>query len=131
MRLYLDVLKKSESASPQPKRGEMKGGKYAARAEIGQNKDGSPRYKYFATREEYKEFLARQSGDDESKTEEHRGEKTNKDTSPFPRITIAAKDDDSKGDKPEKDEPKKKTQPLLVARKSLNIQYFYDLTDEL
>lgn len=37
--------------------GETRGGKYAARVQIGIEKDGSPRYRYFQTMEQYKAYL--------------------------------------------------------------------------
>lgn len=53
--LHPDLIK-SEVAS-----GESKGGKYAARLQIGVEKDGSPMYKYFKTREEYEKYLKNRS----------------------------------------------------------------------
>ena len=136
MRVYLDILKKAAespgSSSSSPKMGAMRGGKYVAREQIGQNPDGSPRYKYFKTREDYQKFLnARARGDQHKKGPREPKDAKDKDV-PFPRITVSrgSKGDDD-GDK-EKDTSDKK-QPLLVARKSLNfdIQYFYDVKDEL
>ena len=37
---------------------ELRGGKYAARIQEGYEKDGSPKYRYFKTQQEYKDFLA-------------------------------------------------------------------------
>ena len=39
------------------KQGEQREGKYAARTQIGYEKDGSPQYRYFKTMEEYKTYL--------------------------------------------------------------------------
>ena len=36
--------------------GEQRGGKYVARVQTGYDKDGSPKYKYFETQEEYKKW---------------------------------------------------------------------------
>lgn len=36
--------------------GEQRGGKYVARVQVGYDKDGSPKYKYFKTQEEYKNW---------------------------------------------------------------------------
>lgn len=53
MYLFLDAdLIKGEVG-----RGESAGGKYAARLQIGVEKDGSPMYKYFKTRDEYETYL--------------------------------------------------------------------------
>lgn len=136
MRVYLDILKKAAespgSSSSAPKMGAMRGGKYVAREQIGQNPDGSPRYKYFKTREDYQKFLnARARGDQHKKgPREPKDAKDKEKDSPFPRITISRNSKGEDGDK-EKDSSDKK-QPLLVARKSLNfeIQYFYDAKDE-
>lgn len=64
MRLYLrDELMKSESKDAGGKgpaishTGEQRGGSYAARTHIGYEKDGSPKYRYFKTAQEYQTFL--------------------------------------------------------------------------
>lgn len=127
MRVYVDLLRKADPSSTmtESKVGEMRGGKYAARAQVGQNKDGSPRYKYFATQEEYKKYLADQSDSKNSKDDQEKDDDTE---STFPRITVRAKTPDSSS---KKEKPKKAAQPLLVARKSLGleIEYFYDVKD--
>jgi len=43
------------------KQGEQREGKYAARVQIGYEKDGSPQYRYFKTMEEYKTYLGNKS----------------------------------------------------------------------
>lgn len=69
MRLYLRAdLLKSEGAPSQKagagkpvdtggKKGEQRGGTYVARVQNGYEKDGSPKYRYFRTEEEYESFL--------------------------------------------------------------------------
>jgi hypothetical protein len=42
-------------------RGEHRGGDYAARTQIGIEKDGSPKYRYFKTRAEFEEYQSRKS----------------------------------------------------------------------
>lgn len=59
MELYLakslcpNTLSKGEDQT-----GESRGGAYAARAQVGVEKDGSPMYRYFKTIDEYKTYLA-------------------------------------------------------------------------
>lgn len=61
MLLFLrqDLLKSkaSDVSSPQEKRGEQRGGTYVARAQVGYESDGSPKYRYFKTSDEYQAFL--------------------------------------------------------------------------
>lgn len=38
-------------------RGEQRGGDYVARIQVGYEKDGSPKYRYFRTEEAYEEYL--------------------------------------------------------------------------
>jgi len=61
MRLYLreDLAKSENSDKPAApsKSGEQRGGAYVARAQVGTEADGSPRYRYFKTQEEYDSFL--------------------------------------------------------------------------
>lgn len=62
MRLYLrEDLAKSASKTGKPaapsKSGEQRGGSYVARAQVGTEADGSPRYRYFKTQEEYDHYL--------------------------------------------------------------------------
>lgn len=47
----------AESGSTAEKQGEQREGKYAARVQIGYEKDGSPQYRYFKNMEEYKTYL--------------------------------------------------------------------------
>lgn len=37
---------------------ELRGGKYAARVQEGYERDGSPKYRYFKTQEEYEDYLS-------------------------------------------------------------------------
>ncbi len=66
MILYLrEDLLKSEGAkagSDKPadvhsSKGEQRGGQYVARAQVGYDHDGSPKYRYFKTEEEYETYL--------------------------------------------------------------------------
>lgn len=38
-------------------RGEQRGGKYVARVQVGYEKDGSPKYRYFKTEEDYENYV--------------------------------------------------------------------------
>lgn len=49
--------KDSDKAAAKNQQGEARGGEYAARLQIGYEKDGSPRYKYFKTLEERDKYL--------------------------------------------------------------------------
>jgi hypothetical protein len=57
--LYLrSDLYKGDPAKPKVShKGEQKGGKYVARAQVGTNNDGSPKYRYFSTEKEYETYL--------------------------------------------------------------------------
>lgn len=48
-------------------RGEQRGGKYIARVQIGYEKDGSPKYRYFHDEEEYEAFLSQRGKSKEGK----------------------------------------------------------------
>lgn len=41
---------------------EIRGGKYAARVQIGYEKDGSPKYRYFESQDEYESYLQGRKG---------------------------------------------------------------------
>lgn len=64
MLLYLrnDLLKseggKSEKSDKPSSKGSQRGGAYVARSQVGYETDGSPKYRYFKTQEEYQSFLA-------------------------------------------------------------------------
>lgn len=61
MLLYLrnDLLKSESDAKPKAsKKGEQRGGDYVARAQVGYDKDGSAKYRYFDSEEEYQSFLS-------------------------------------------------------------------------
>ncbi|NJL53705.1 hypothetical protein HC928_00270 [bacterium] len=53
-------------------KGEQRGGKYTARVQIGYEKDGSPKYRYFQTEEEYETYLQGKGRSKESKKLEHK-----------------------------------------------------------
>jgi len=63
--LYLreELTKSKDSKDPDKPtnisggRGEQRGGKYVARVQIGYEKDGSPKYRYFESEEEYEKYL--------------------------------------------------------------------------
>lgn len=64
MLLYLrnDLLKSKDAkaGSNKPvaaKTGEQRGGSYVARVQVGYEKDGSPKYRYFKTEQEYEAYL--------------------------------------------------------------------------
>lgn len=74
MRLYIDDdydVVKSEVP-----RGTEKGGKYAARIQIGVEKDGSPMYRYFQSTSDYKKYLKKvgRSKDAEKRAKESKKE---------------------------------------------------------
>ena len=54
------IIRKSKN----PGTGEERDGQYAARSQIGYEKDGSPMYRYFKTMEEYKTYLKNKDGGD-------------------------------------------------------------------
>lgn len=53
-------------------RGEQRGGHYVARTQIGYEKDGSPKYRYFKTEEEYETYLKGKGKSPEAKKLEHK-----------------------------------------------------------
>lgn len=64
---HLFILRKGKD----PQTGEKREGSYAARTQIGTEKDGSPMYRYFKTVDEYKTYLNNKAGskkDDKKKT---------------------------------------------------------------
>ena len=63
-------LYKSESQTS-----EVRGGKYAARVQIGIEKDGSPKYRYFKTQEEYESYM---KGSGKANKKKQTAEKTGK-----------------------------------------------------
>lgn len=48
-------------------RGAQRGGKYVARVQVGYEKDGSPKYRYFHTEEDYETYLAGKGRSPEAK----------------------------------------------------------------
>ena len=72
-----DSLEKSEEsaakagASSKAKSGELRGGKYAARVQTGVEKDGSPKYRYFKTEEEYSSYLKDSKSEGKAPTHGH------------------------------------------------------------
>ena len=63
MRIYLEdtseALEKGGQGSGTKQLGVSRGGNYVARVQVGYEKDNSPRYRYFKTIDEYKEYLAK------------------------------------------------------------------------
>lgn len=88
MNLYLrdDLLKskgaKADSDKPVAvsSKGEQRGGEYVARAQVGYDKDGSPKYRYFKTEEEYQTFLNGRNQSKEGKDLEAKVKKEHKDS---------------------------------------------------
>lgn len=79
MRIYLQndlvkAAKKKDAAgrdNPQvAKQGEQRGGNYAARIQVGYDKDGSPKYKYFKTLEDRNKYLQSKGDKKDSKKED-------------------------------------------------------------
>jgi hypothetical protein len=58
-----DLSKGAEQTS------EVRGGKYAARVQEGYEKDGSPKYRYFKSQEEYDDYLKGKGGKKPKKKE--------------------------------------------------------------
>jgi hypothetical protein len=58
---------------------ELRGGKYAARVQVGYEKDGSPAYRYFDTMEEYESYL-QSSGKKKKKEDKDDDKKKDKKT---------------------------------------------------
>lgn len=100
--LYLrsELLNKSKAGKPKTKagagdtvqvagkefgRGAHRGGKYVARVQVGYEKDGSPKYRYFKTEEDYETYMSARGESKEAKKletkvkKEHR-ESTDKQT---------------------------------------------------
>lgn len=79
---------------------EIRGGKYAARIQIGYEKDGSPKYRYFKTQEEYEKYLQGRGGKKKKKKDKDK-----------------RKDGDTLEEKREKEqkESKEKQQKLMTA----------------
>lgn len=106
MRLYLrEDLIKSESkpgADKKPatsKSGELRGGSYVARVQVGNESDGSPKYRYFKTQEEYDHYLGNKKSEGtklEDKVEKEHKESTKKQHHP----DLLAIDHDRKESKP-------------------------------
>lgn len=53
--------------------GEQRGGSYAARIQIGIEKDGSPQYRYFKTAEEHRKYLEKKGESKSGKTKRGEG----------------------------------------------------------
>jgi hypothetical protein len=53
-------------------RGEQRGGAYVARVQIGYEKDGSPKYRYFKTEEDYEKYLKGRGRSESAKKLEHK-----------------------------------------------------------
>lgn len=53
-------------------KGEQRGGQYVARVQIGYEKDGSPKYRYFKTEEEYETYLEGRGKSESAKKLEHK-----------------------------------------------------------
>lgn len=56
-------------------RGSQRGGKYVARVQVGYEKDGSPKYRYFKTNEEYETYMSARGESKEAKKLEHKVKK--------------------------------------------------------
>jgi hypothetical protein len=53
-------------------RGEQRGGAYVARVQVGYEKDGSPKYRYFKSNEDYETYLKGKGRSPEAKKLEHK-----------------------------------------------------------
>jgi len=81
MRLFLSLdIQKGGAGSGGGQSGDLRGGQYAARAVIGSEKDGTPRYKYFKTKEEYDQFLKNHPEKAKQRSPEDTQKRTEKDS---------------------------------------------------
>ena len=105
--------------------GESKDGKYAARLQIGVEKDGSPMYKYFKTREEYETYLKNRAQGNKSEKGSKLKQKVDKEhaastykvkqaTSVGKKNLFTGKDKDKDKDKDDKKKDVKKSLGLFV-----------------
>lgn len=92
--------------------GEQRGGKYVARVQIGYEKDGSPRYKYFGSQEAFRQWQEKHTRPSKSKKREkdsklrHKVSKEHK--------ASRSKQDKNRPEKPDKKDPLAKSIPLFV-----------------
>lgn len=75
----------AESGKPVPGKasggtGEQRGGAYHARAQTGYEKDGSPKYRYFKTEEEYETYLENKNRSESSRKLEHKVKREHEDS---------------------------------------------------
>ena len=97
------IIKKANDAT-----GEERDGSYAARAQTGYEKDGSPQYRYFHSMEEYKTYLANKNksdSDDKKPEVDDSGEKLKR------KLTKEQRASSNKINKP------KSSKNLLVSKK--------------
>lgn len=95
---------------------EIRGGKYAARIQTGYEKDGSPKYRYFKTQEEYEQYLKGSGKGKKKKGKDVRGSKHDDESGGEERLESKRKD--------ERKEGKKKQQSLMTAaaKKTKNVE---------
>lgn len=93
---------------------EVRGGDYAARVQEGYEKDGSPKYRYFKTQEEYEKYL---QGKGKGKKKKKKKDSDN---------TLAEKREEERKDSKKKQskifaENKKKKKEVETTKKSLSL----------
>ena len=70
----------SKPADTSSTKGEQRGGAYVARAQVGLDSDGSPKYRYFKTEEEYEAFMAGRGKSKAGKELEHKVKQEHKES---------------------------------------------------
>ena len=81
--------------------GASRGGNYVARVQMGYEKDNSPRYRYFKTLSEYKDYLKRLKA---------RRKKDSKEKDDSDDSSASLKDSDQEAKRPERRSSKKRSQ---------------------
>lgn len=72
---------KSDSSKPSAStKGEQRGGDYIARIQIGYERDGSPKYRYFKSEEEYESYLSSRGRSKSAKQLEDKVKKEHKES---------------------------------------------------
>lgn len=112
-------------AAKKNKQGEARGGKYVARIQIGYEKDGSPRYKYFSSFEERDKYLENRGKSGQkageklkaklNKEQEKSKEKADTGRGRQARGDLFIRDDKKTDDKEREDKDKEDTKKSLSA----------------
>jgi alpha-D-ribose 1-methylphosphonate 5-triphosphate diphosphatase PhnM len=114
--LYIrhDIIK----GGPEDSTGEHRGGAYAARVQIGVEKDGSPMYKYFKTRDEYENYLKHKAAGSRKKSDSKLKEKLSEEHEKSSKHTKQSVGEKNLFVKDKKDDKKvEKSLPLYIRSK--------------